>query len=153
MPGWTSRYFSPSEFLSRGRPLLGDTPIQYAALALELDKIRDHVGRPIIINDGQRYPDHNAYVGGEPSSYHLPPADRPHGNVRGVAADFHVIGFTPEEHHQLFLWMRAQRDAGALHFGGAEFYPRANFIHIDSRPDRAEWPAQSGRAEWERAHP
>lgn len=138
--------FRASEFCSRGREFAPGNRERYRDLALRLQRVRDHVGRPIQVLCGERKPDHNADVGGERSSLHLPPEARPGHNRAGVAADFRVIGYTREETLGLYRWIDA--NAVSLGFGGVEFYPKSNFIHVDTRPNRARWPSDSGRADY-----
>ena len=56
-------------------------------LALFLEEVRALIGRPIIINSAYRSPEVNKSVGGAPTSQH----------VKGQAADFRVIGMTPDQ--------------------------------------------------------
>lgn len=145
---WTANFWS-QEFASRGREFAPGNREKYRELAGILQRIRDHVARPILVNCGERKPDHNAAVGGALNSRHLPPQDRPGGESGGVAADFHVPGFNAAETYRLWLWIRD--NAGQLGVGGTDFYPKGNFIHIDTRPGPlATWGNDSGRLAWEK---
>ena len=52
-----------------------------------LDILRNHVGKPVIINSGYRTPTRNKAVGGAKYSYHM----------RGMAADIRINGMTAKE--------------------------------------------------------
>ena len=56
-------------------------------LAEFLEKVRELLGKPIIIDSGFRSPEVNAAVGSTSVSQHL----------RGCAADFRVMGMTPAD--------------------------------------------------------
>ena len=147
-PERLSQSFNAVEFASRGRELAPGSRELYRALCVKaLQPIRDHAGRVILITNGERKRDHNADVDGAPDSRHLPPADRSGGSREGVACDLRVPGYSARQTWDLFRWIDAH--AESLGVGGCEFYPKGNFIHIDSRPNRARWPAKSGRAAWE----
>lgn len=145
---WTTNFWS-QEFASRGREFAPGNRENYRALASILQKIRDYAGRPMVVNCGERKIDHNAAVDGETNSRHLPPQDRPGGASGGVAADFYVLGYTRDETYRLWRWIRD--NAGQLGIGGTDFYPKNNFIHVDTRPGSlATWGNDSGRAAWEK---
>lgn len=146
---WTAN-FGAHEFASRGREFSEGNRERYRRLAGVMQQIRDHAGRPVLINCGERKPDHNADVGGEPSSKHLPPEDRPDGRRDGVACDFHVPGYSADETYRLWLWIRDH--AAELGIGGSDFYPASNFIHVDTRDASrlVTWGDDSGRSAWER---
>ena len=143
---WTPNFWA-REFSSRGREFAKGTRSDYQALAVILQRVRDHIARPITIVSGQRLRDHNDAVGGAPDSRHLPPQERANGASGGVAADFRVAGYSTAELHRLYLWLDAR--ASDLGIGGLEFYPKGGFIHVDTRPNRARWPEVSGRARYE----
>jgi len=54
-------------------------------LAMFLERVRDCVGRPIMISSAYRSPDVNAKIGGSPTSDHM----------QGLAADIKVNGLAP----------------------------------------------------------
>lgn len=143
-----SSNFNLSEFTSRGREFAPGNRERYADLARRLQRIRDHVGRPVLIISGERKPDQNEAVRGAANSRHLPPEARAHNARDGVAADFTVPGFSVAQTYGLFQWVDA--NAAALELGGVEFYPKNNFIHVDTRSARSRWPDLSGRARYER---
>lgn len=140
--GWP-QHFSAREFLSRGRPLARGTTALYQRLArTALEPLRAHVG-PLTVISGQRLPDHNAEVGGERDSYHLPPQDRPTPSRRqaAVAADVTWAGATPESVIEAADWVRTEMAAGRIPRGGVAAYPRSSppFVHVDSRGAIATW--------------
>jgi len=139
--------FDLAEFASRGRELAPGNRERYADLAVRLQRVRDYIGRPIVIISGERKPDQNADVDGATNSRHLPPEARSRNSRDGVAADFIVPGYSREETFRLFQWL--DKNASGLGFGGLEFYPKNNFIHVDTRTARARWPERSGRARYE----
>lgn len=54
-----------------------DSVLIDSSLIEVLQKIREHFGKPVIINSAYRTPEHNRRVGGSSGSYH----------VKGMAAD------------------------------------------------------------------
>lgn len=86
-----------------------------------LQRIRDHFGRPVIINSAYRTRDYNAKVGGGTGSQH----------VLGKAADIVVKGVAPsavaDYAETLFCGM----------VGGIGRY--STFTHIDTRLNPARW--------------
>lgn len=65
-------------------------------LAKYLQGFRDFVGFPIRITSGYRSPRLNSAVGGVPTSDHM----------KGLAADFYVIGLSPHQSWQKFMEYR-----------------------------------------------
>ena len=84
----------------------------------KLDELRGLVGKPIYISSGYRCPEHNAYVGGVPNSYH----------TKGIAADIYVKDMMPKE---------LARIAGEVGFDGIGLYK--SFVHVDVRGYKARW--------------
>ena len=80
------------------------------ALVELLQRIRWRIGRPIIVTSGYRCPEHNAAVGGTPSSLHM----------FGMAADLQCEGLTPQ------MLADVATECGA---GGLGLYPR--HLHVD----------------------
>lgn len=79
-----------------------------------LQRMRDDIGKPIVVNSGVRCAKHNAEVGGEPNSYHL----------KGMAADIRVADMKP-----------ATVAAVAMrYFRGVGIY--RTFVHVDIRRQR-----------------
>lgn len=91
------------------------------ALVDVLQKIRDHFGKPVIINSAYRSPEHNKKVGGSAGSYH----------VKGMAADIQIAGVSAVE-----LAYYAQTITNGV---GVYYYGNTNFIHVDTRPSRTFW--------------
>ncbi len=59
--------------------------VLYSKLLEKLQKLRDLLKQPVIINSGYRNPEHNKKVGGAPGSLHL----------KGMAADIVVRSISP----------------------------------------------------------
>lgn len=110
--------FRLGEFLHQSAPIPSPEVIEnLTRLANRLQVVRDILNRPIIINSGYRTAEHNAEVGGEPTSYHL----------SGMAADIVIKGMTAHEvQAALKNWS-----------GGMGSY--ATFTHLDIRHNRARW--------------
>lgn len=98
-----------------------DTVLIDTKLVEILQKIRDHFGKPIIINSAYRTPAHNKRVGGSSSSYH----------VKGMAADIQISGVSAVE-----LALFAQTVTNGM---GVYYYGNTNFIHVDSRTSKTYW--------------
>ena len=86
-----------------------------AALISLLQKLRDYINRPIIVNSGYRCESHNEAVGGVENSYH----------TQGMAADIRVNGMSVEELATLCKWCG---------FKGVGIYRKKGFVHVDVRP-------------------
>lgn len=83
-----------------------------------LQKIRDHVKKPVHINSAYRTPSYNKKIGGASKSQHL----------EGKAADIRIDGETPE------------RVAEIAEYYGADGIGLYNtFTHIDTRGITARW--------------
>lgn len=80
-----------------------------------LDPVRDMVNTPIIITSGYRCPQVNRLVGGVDNSQHM----------SGCAADFHVMGFTPEMMYEVFLYI-----FNTLEYDQLIYYRSKNIIHV-----------------------
>lgn len=92
-----------------------------------LQLIRNHFGKPIIINSGYRCTEHNKAVGGVSNSQH----------TRGKAADIVVKGIEPRE---------VAAYAASIGVNGIGVYK--TFTHVDTRANKAFWGlsfAQSNR--------
>lgn len=81
-----------------------------------LESIREHFGKPVIINSGYRTPEWNTKVGGAKNSYH----------VKGMAADIVVKGVSPKQ--------VAKYASVIMQNGGVIRY--TNFTHIDVRSQK-----------------
>ncbi|HDX6471612.1 TPA: DUF882 domain-containing protein, partial [Escherichia coli] len=82
-----SKHFSRKEFKCKCGKCDYDTID--AELLVILEDVREHFGKPVIINSGNRCPTHNKNVGGAANSYH----------VRGRAADIVIKGVSPDIVH------------------------------------------------------
>lgn len=87
-------------------------------LVEKLQKLRDTVGKPIIINSAYRTPEYNKQIGGVGGSQH----------IEGKAADIRINGYTPKQVRDL---------AKKIGFRGIGIYP--TFTHVDVRANASEW--------------
>lgn len=115
---WPWPNFTPAEIACRGTGKIG---IDTDALD-KLQRLRDLLGVPLMLNSAYRSPEHNLAVGGALQSEHL----------KGRAFDVSMANLDP------VTFEAAARKAGFTGFG---FYRRNNFIHIDTGPAR-EWGAR-----------
>lgn len=118
--------FRVSEFACHGsgcchRVLVDGNLVAY------LQKIRDHFGKPVIINSGYRCEKHNSRVGGSKSSRHL----------MGMAADIAVQGVAPAE------VARYAESIGVLGIGLYETDSDGYFVHVDTRQTKSFWYGQA----------
>lgn len=93
-------------------------------LAVNLQVLRDYLGKPITINSGYRTPSHNKRIKGAKNSYH----------VKAMAADIKVQGFAPKDIAAEIEHLIAR---GRMKQGGLKIY--ATFVHYDVRGFRARW--------------
>ena len=112
---WRWPNFSPRELACKGT---GRLLVDEVALDA-LQRLRDELGRPIIVVSAYRSPEHNRKVGGARNSYH----------VRGMAADIQVRGVSPEDVYTFC--------DEAFPKGGVGKY--STFTHIDCRGYKARW--------------
>jgi|8_EtaG_2_1085327.scaffolds.fasta_scaffold126610_3 uncharacterized protein YcbK (DUF882 family) len=118
--GDISKNFNRSEFACKGEHC-NCTPIAVdAELVNVLQKLRDHTEQPITITSAYRCENHNAAVGGVPSSKHR----------LGIAADIQVKNFTP---HDIAMYLRNEYPDK---YGIGEY---STFVHIDTRSGCARW--------------
>ena len=113
-----SKHFSRKEFKCKCGKCDYDTID--AELLVILEDVREHFGKPVIINSGNRCPTHNKNVGGAANSYH----------VRGRAADIVIKGVSPDIVH-------AYLDGKYPTQYGLGKYK--TFTHIDSRTGKSRW--------------
>lgn len=122
------KYFSIAEFLRSDEAenhQVSNMPADEELLAVlknikalvtnVLDPLRARIGRPIIITSGYRSQRVNELVGGSKTSQHL----------TGKAADFHVLGYTPQQMDIVYQTIQMCYD-----FDQLIFYPSKNFIHV-----------------------
>lgn len=95
-----------------------------AELFNNLQVLRNHLEKPIIINSGYRSENYNKSIGGAKNSQH----------VLGNAADIRVDGISPKVlHGQIKMLI----DAGKMKQGGLGLYD--TFVHYDIRGHLARW--------------
>ena len=95
-------------------------------LLQNLQIIRDHFQKPIIIISGYRSPTRNEAVGGAKKSQHM----------EAKAADIKINGIPTEE---LFSRIDKLMSQGKIKVGGLGFYPDQGFVHYDIRGIKARW--------------
>jgi zinc D-Ala-D-Ala carboxypeptidase len=105
--------FSPQEIACRGT---GKVAFNFDAMD-KLQKLREILGRPLIINSAFRSPEHNRAVGGAKASQHL---DAKAFDIR-------------QDNQEPKAFLKASKEAGFTGFGT---YPKSNFIHSDIGPAR-----------------
>ncbi|TAE34641.1 MAG: DUF882 domain-containing protein [Alphaproteobacteria bacterium] len=117
--GWQYRYFTPRELASKGD---GSLLVNQDAIS-RLERMREIIGKPLIITSAYRDPIHNAKVGGAPMSMHR------FGRAFDISLrTFHPIdGRNVELNHNREQLYHAALTAGFTGFG---FY--ATFLHIDT---------------------
>lgn len=99
----------------------GSDPIFISQELVEvLQKIRDHFGKPVVVNSAYRTAKHNKSVGGATYSQHL----------YGTAADIAVTGVKPAD-------VAAYAETLLPNTGGIGIYP--SFTHVDVRAVKARW--------------
>lgn len=108
---WKWRDFEPVEIASKGD---GSILIDQEAMN-RLQRMRDLMGKPLIINSAYRDPLHNARVGGAPRSMHK------YGRAFDVSCRF-------KDRENL---VAAAKEAG---FSGLGFYN--SWLHVDTGPKR-----------------
>ncbi len=105
-------------------------PPELIANAIELlqnlQVIRDHFQKPIIIISGYRSPARNEVVGGAKKSQHM----------EAKAADIKIAGISTEE---IYNRIDKLMNQGKIKTGGLGFYPSQGFVHYDIRGVKARW--------------
>ncbi|MDO7787882.1 YcbK family protein [Desulforamulus aquiferis] len=109
-------HFAESEFACR---CCGMVMISMELIS-RLEKLRQYIGRPVIVSSGYRCPRHNQVVGGAVNSFHM----------KGLAADIYIVGYSAEKLATVAEWFG---------FDGLGVYRQGNFIHVDVRGYRARW--------------
>lgn len=107
---WKWKNFSPQEIACRGD---GKLMVDEHAMDL-LQKLRERLGRPMILNSAYRSEWWNRKVGGAKYSYHK----------KAQAFDVRMDNQNPQEF---------ERIAKEVGFKGIIRYPKNGFIHIDTR--------------------
>lgn len=118
-----SKNFESTEFDCKCKSYCSTTIID-EQLVTYLQKIRDHFGKPVIINSAYRCKKHNTSVGGAGNSKH----------VYGQAADIKIAGITP---------LKIAQYAESIGIKGIGRY--TNFVHIDTRKNKYFWNNTNGK--------
>lgn len=120
-----NKYFSAKEFECKcGKckmPTISDELIHI------LTEIREHYNSPVTINSGYRCKEHNAKIGGAPSSRH----------VEGDAADFTVKGVKTIDLYNYVILTYGDGPYGIARRISKD--PYAGFVHFDCRGKKARW--------------
>jgi uncharacterized protein YcbK (DUF882 family) len=120
--------FSKSEFECKsGEEMPLDVLENVKLLAIQLQKIREYVGKPIRINSAYRSEAHNKAIGGVKTSQH----------ILGKAADITIDTFTPDEVVSIIENMLTNEMLGGFYIGGLGSYN--TFTHVDIREKKARW--------------
>lgn len=93
-------------------------------LAMNLQVLRDHIKKPIVLNSAYRTPNYNRSIGGAVQSQHL----------TASAGDIRIAGMTSKEVHATILKLIAE---GKMHNGGLGLYK--TFVHYDVRAKPSRW--------------
>jgi len=93
-------------------------------LAVNLQVLRDYLGKSITITSGYRSPAHNKKIGGAKFSQH----------INATAADIKVSGMTPV---QVAAAIEKLITENRMVQGGLGVYK--SWIHYDVRPTKARW--------------
>jgi uncharacterized protein YcbK (DUF882 family) len=112
-----SKYFSRYEFACKCG--CGKNTVDAELLAV-LEEVREHFGRPTLINSAHRCAKHNQEQGGSDKSQHLD----------GKAADIVVAGVSPFDVYD-YLNHKYPDTYGLGRYPG--------FTHIDVREEKARW--------------
>ena len=120
--------FTKSEFdCKSGEEMPLDVLENVKLLAIQLQKIRDYVGKPIRINSAYRSEAHNEAIGGVKTSEH----------ILGKAADITIDTFTPDQVVSIIENMLTNEMLGGFYIGGLGSYN--TFTHVDIREKKARW--------------
>ncbi len=112
-----SNNFKSTEFDCKGKGCCQYTLIDYKIYTI-LQRIRNHFGKPVVVNSGYRCAVHNERVNGASKSKH----------VQGMAADIVIKGVKPLE---------VAKYAESLGVKGIGLYD--TFTHIDTRAKKSYW--------------
>lgn len=110
--------FNITEFHCQGTSCGCAETLHDPVLSEQLQKIRNHFGKPLHITSGYRCEKHNATIGGTANSRH----------TKGQAADFYISGVEPGE---------IARFAESIGILGIGLYD--SFVHIDTRQKKSFW--------------
>lgn len=121
-----SENFTVAEFACKGCGCCSTVKID-SDLVAYLQKIRDHFGKPVIINSGYRCPTHNKRIGGVTNSNHM----------KGMAADITMRGVS---HAEIAKYAET---LGMKGIGLYETDKDGHFVHVDTRTKKSFWYGQS----------
>lgn len=107
-------------------PIPAEKIVNAIELLQNLQIIRDHFQKPIVIISGYRSPERNAAVGGADKSQHL----------EAKAADIKIAGVPTEEIYNRIDKLISQ---GKIKQGGLGKYIKSGFVHYDVRGTKARW--------------
>ncbi len=93
-------------------------------LCMNLQTLRDYIGKPIVVISGYRSPEYNKKIGGAKRSQHM----------LAKAADIIVSGMTSLEVRDTIIQLIKE---GKMDPGGVGIYP--TFVHYDVRGRNARW--------------
>ena len=85
-----------------------------------LQTVRNHFGKPVIINSGYRTPSYNKKIGGANYSQHM----------YGTACDIRINGVSPKD-------LASYIETLLVNTGGIGIY--STFVHVDVRTKKARW--------------
>ncbi len=120
-------YFKLSEFKCKcGKCQIPDN-VPNDELVDVLCEIREHYNAPITINSGYRCKEHNAKVGGAPTSQH----------AVGSAVDIVVKGVKTKDLYDYVISKYDDRPFGIAYKLSKDEY--AGFVHIDTTKHRRRW--------------
>lgn len=122
---YLTKNFQVCEFSCHGSGCC-DTVLVDDKLISYVQKIRDHFGKPVVINSGYRCATHNKAIGGVSNSYH----------TKGMAADIAVEGVAPAE------VAKYAESIGILGVGLYETDADGHFVHVDTRTKKSFWYGQ-----------
>ncbi|MGH1417210.1 MAG: D-Ala-D-Ala carboxypeptidase family metallohydrolase [Pelagimonas sp.] len=115
MEHWRWPNFTPQEVACRDGSLMIDAHSMDC-----LQKLRNQLGEPIILNSAYRSPEYNRSVGGVSQSQHL----------EAKAYDCRMKNHDPQQFEAV------ARECGFTSFG---YYVSQGFMHIDTRDSPAKW--------------
>jgi uncharacterized protein YcbK (DUF882 family) len=120
-----SANFSLSEFNSKdGSETPKNVVKNLKILAVQLQALRDHIGKSIKVTSGYRSPEHNSKIGGALGSFH----------VHGMACDIKIEGLKPKEIAQAIELLISE---GKMMEGGIGIY--RSWVHYDIRGKKSRW--------------
>lgn len=102
----------------------GELRANVERLAKNVQALRDHINKPVLIISGYRSPEYNKKIDGAKQSQHM----------FAKAADIKVRGMTPVEVYETVLSLIKQ---GKMEEGGLGLY--GTFVHYDVRGVKARW--------------